>query len=36
MAALLRSPTTHAALNRQTPAVRLAWLLGNNVVAHHI
>ena len=25
----------HAALNRQTPAGRLAWLLGNNVVAHH-
>jgi transposase InsO family protein len=25
----------HAAINRQTPAARLAWLLGNNVVAHH-
>jgi transposase InsO family protein len=27
---------SHAALNRQTPAARLAWLLGNNVVAPHI
>jgi transposase InsO family protein len=25
----------HSALNRQTPAARLAWLLGNNVMAHH-
>jgi transposase InsO family protein len=26
----------HASLNRQTPAARLAWLLGNNVMASHI
>lgn len=25
----------HASLNRQTPASRLAWLLGNNVLASH-
>jgi transposase InsO family protein len=25
----------HAALNRQTPAARLAWLLADNVMAHH-
>ena len=25
----------HASLNRQTPAARLAWLLGNNVLASH-
>jgi hypothetical protein len=25
----------HSALARQTPAARLAWLLGNNVVATH-
>jgi transposase InsO family protein len=25
----------HSALNRQTPAARLAWLLGNNVMAAH-
>jgi transposase InsO family protein len=25
----------HSALNRQTPAARLAWLLGNNVMASH-
>jgi transposase InsO family protein len=25
----------HASLNRQTPAARLEWLLGNNVLASH-
>ncbi|MGE3795675.1 MAG: integrase core domain-containing protein, partial [Dehalococcoidia bacterium] len=26
----------HSSLARQTPAARLAWLLGNNVLAAHI
>lgn len=35
LAAVLQSPTTHSSLARQTPADRLAWLLGNNVLASH-